>query len=349
MNENAIDVYSEDNKKEYEEFLFKIPESNIYYTLEWKNILEEYYGFHPFYLIARDKTGEIRAILPLFYLKNLLGARLDSLPLSIYGGILGDSCYVKALLKKAFEIKKKMRCSCLTIRQLPSKHEMTLIKMGMGKQEKKWRQFIEIKPPDILWKKIKKSNRYMIRKAENFGVEIKLLKKKEEIKKFYDLELLTGKRKGFPIHSLDFFEKMWDKMFFKGLLRIFMVFHNEKPIASALLLPFNKVAVCRSINSEEVSKIPGMNNFLVWKMIEWCYKKGYSIFDFGATDKNNKGLFFFKSTFHTVNLPFSYYYMPKSTITLDSSPVYVVGKKILKTMPIGIFRYAIPYIEKWFC
>ena len=72
-----IDYYSERDKKEYTKFLLNTPESNIYHTTEWKEVIESYYNFKPYYLISRDNNDNIRAIMPSFYIKNMFGKRTD--------------------------------------------------------------------------------------------------------------------------------------------------------------------------------------------------------------------------------------------------------------------------------
>lgn len=344
-----VDFYSEKDKLAYTNFIFSRYESNIYHTLEWKESLEEYYHFKPFYLIARDQEKNIRAILPLFYLKNWNGTRLDSLPQSIYGGILGDENCVLPLLKKTFELKEKMKCNNIVIRQLPPGYEKIFEDAGMEKSERRWSQIIKIKPHDFLWKEIKKSNRYMIRKAISNGITIRIVENKEDLKDLYKLENILGVKRGFLSHPLGFFEKLWDKMYCKGYLKVFMAQSEKQIIASNMILPFNKVVVCRIINSNYESMKPGANNLLAWEAIKWSENNGYSTFDFGATYKNMGGLFFFKSTFNTINLPFSHFYFPKNTIILDETPISLIGKRIIRKIPVNIYMHIASFIERKFC
>jgi serine/alanine adding enzyme len=345
----TVEFYSEKDRKEYTNFLLSRDESNIYHTIEWKEILEESYNIKPIYLISRDAKGKIRAILPLFYINSLLGKRLESLPLSIYGGVLGDQNYIFPLLETLFELKKEKKCSCVVLRQLPGYNQFFDSK-NFRKIDNKWNQIIRLKNPDVLFKEIKKSNRNRIRKARQNKVEIKRVQSVEFVDDLYTLEVMIWRQIGLPIPELNFYKKIWDKLNRKGFAEIFIAKYNDEVIASTLIFPFNKRVVCRIANSNKKYRdiVPGVNNLLLWDAVVWSYYKGYEYFDLGATDRENLGLFFFKSTFTTYNYPFSLYYYPKNTIRVSEEVIFNLGKKVLQKTPIKIYEKMGPYLVKKF-
>ena len=48
LNNSNVELYSNKNKEEYENFLLKHPNACIHHTIEWKEFLEEYFSFKPY-------------------------------------------------------------------------------------------------------------------------------------------------------------------------------------------------------------------------------------------------------------------------------------------------------------
>ena len=350
INENKINVdyYSERDKKDYANFLLNNPDSNIYHTIGWKEIIESHYDFKPYYLIARDNNDNIRAILPSFYLKNMCGKRLDSIPLSIYGGALGDDEYVKPLIKKIFELNRELKCNYVIIRQHPVRYSGLFESAGMKKIVNRWTQVVMLKKPETLWKKIDKSNRNSIRKAIKYDVRVERVVEKQDLSKFHELELLTHKRLGIGTPSLNFFETIWKKLHSTGNVEVFIAKYKKNAIASTLVFSFNNRVIYGYANSETKHLNLRPNNLLLWKVIEWSYKKGHAFLDLGATSYEWEGVFFFKSSFSTSNIPYAHYYFPSNTTLIENTALGKLGKKIIKKMPIFISRQVSPFLVKKF-
>ncbi len=347
-NKINIDCYSEKDKKKYANFLLNNPDSNIYHTIEWKEIIENHYDFKPYYLIARDNNDNICAILPLFFIKNMCGKRLDSIPLSIYGGALGRDEHVKPLIEKIFELNRELKCDYIIIRQHPTIYGGLFESLGMKKVVNRWNQIVTIKKPEVLWKEIDKSNRNSIRKAISSDVHVERVAAEEELAEFHRLELLTRKRFGLSTPSLNFFKTIWKKLHSTGNVEVFLAKHEGRTIASTLIFSFNNRAIYGHANSETKHLGLRPNNLLLWRVMEWCYKKGYTFLELGATPYECEGLLFFKSSFNTINIPFAHYYYPGNTTLLDDTVIGKFGKKIIKKTPIFISREICPFLIKNF-
>ena len=348
LNDSNIELYSNKNKGEYENFLLKSPNACIHHNIEWKEFLEEYFSFKPYYLTARDNEDNIRAVLPLFYLKNFYGKRLDSLPCSVYAGILGDERYIRSLIEAACDFKEKLSCKCVIIRQSPPGFDNSFENHGMRKDEGCLSQWIEIKHPDIFWSAITSSNRNRIRNARKHNIKVERVTNKEDLRYIYRLEITNGKRLGIPIPGLDFFERLWNKMHKKGFVEAFIAKRDGMVVASTLIFPFNKKVICRISNSDFNNRKHGANNLLFWETINWCYNKGYKFFDFGATDIDNHGLIFFKSSFNTINTPFAYYYFPKNQRPIRGSSFDKIGRIFYSKLPKVMHEKAGPTLVKKF-
>jgi len=343
-----IDFYSEKDRKEYTDFLLNDEDANIYHTIECKEIIESHYKFKPYYLIARDENNKIRAILPFFYIKNFCGKRLDSIPHSIFGGAVGEEIYVYELLKKIFKIYQDLKCKYIIVRQHPNKYFKIFSKIRMKKIENRSTHIIQIKEPETLWNEILKSNRNSIRKAINNNLKVERMENREEIKEFHRMELITRKKFGISIPSINFFNASWDKLHPKGYLEIFITKYKEKPVASCIIYIFNKKVIFAHANSNDKYLQFRPNNLQLWKVIEWCYNNGYKFLNLGATPIENEGLFFFKSSFNTFNIPFAHYYYPADSTLLDNTAIGKIGVKILQKTPISISRRINPFLIRKF-
>ncbi|KYK23663.1 hypothetical protein AYK24_07220 [Thermoplasmatales archaeon SG8-52-4] len=349
-NEKRINVeyYSDKNKNNYSTFLLNNFESNIFHTIQWKEIIESHYNFKSYYFISRDNNRNIRGILPSFYLKNMYGKRLDSIPLSIYGGALGEDKFVEPLVKKIFELNQELQCNYIIIKQYPIRFSHLFKKAGMKKIVNRYTQVVKLKKPDVLWREISKSNRNSIKKAIKYDVRIERIVDEEDLSRFHELELITHKRLGIGTPSLNFFKTIWKKLHLTGNVEVFVAKYKNNIIASSLIFPYNKKVIYGYANSENKHLNLRPNNLLLWKIIEWSYKKGYSLLDLGSTSYEWKGVFFFKSSFNTLNIPYAHYYFPINTTLIEDTALGKIEKIIIKKLPIFMTRKISSYLEKKF-
>ncbi len=348
--ENKIQVNfsSENEKKEYTNFLLNNSDSNIYHTIEWKEVLEKYFNFDPYYLIARNNENQIKAILPLFYLKNLCGKRLDSIPFSTYGGVLGNDRYVEFLVKKIFEINDKLKCKYIIIRQHPTRYSELFEQIGMKKIVDRWNHMLPIKDPKELWNEIDKSNRNSIRQAINHNVKVELISDIDTLSDFYEMEFLTRKKFGDPTPHISFYQTIWKKMRKKGYVKVFIAKYNSVSIASSMIFNFNNNVVYAFANSDPKYLKLRPNNLILWKIIEWSFNKGCSSLDMGSTLIGSKGLFSFKSSFNPVNIQYAHFYYPGDSILIKDTFLGKVGKKFVEKTPAVILKPICPFLIKKF-
>ena len=333
----TVEFYSKEDERGYNRFILNHPDSTIYHTLEWKQVLEKNYKYTTFYLLARDIEDKICAVLPLFFVKNLYGRMLDSIPQSAYGGAVGDKEYIKPLINKAIELKRELRCNCLVMRPDPFNYEDIFEDFDMGKYENWYHQIVKIEDPKFIWETMSKTNRTNIRKAIKDDVYIEEATRENELKEFHHLLQITQKRLGFSMISFEFFMDLWKIMYPKGYTKVFIARHDEKAIASTWNFPFNKRVFSMYGGWDETEKSFKANNFLDWYLILWCYKNGFECFDLGLTVKGNKGLFLYKSSFNTVNLPYIRYCLPKnSRYSNNQKFVAKIGREILRKMPLAV-------------
>ena len=344
-----ISIFSEEDRKDYNDFILKNHNSTIFHTLEWKEIIEKNYDFTPLYVLARDDNNKIKAIMPLFLIKNLIGCRLISIPFSIYGGAIGDEEYVKYLIEKSIELYDHYDCRYIAIKQFPFKYSKMYENHGMTRLIDRWSQVLDLKNPELLWNEIHKSNRNSIRKAIKNNVKIKKLSDSNDLSEFQKLELITKKRFGMGAHSINFFKDIVEKYNSNGNVEIYLAKYKNKIIASCMTLIFKDKVFYGYANSDDKYLNLRPNNLILWRVIENSYEKGYKYLDLGATSYKNKGLFFFKSSFNSINVPFIiYYYTKRDIIHLVDTPLNNLYKKSIRKTPNFILKKISPFMIKHF-
>ena len=86
------------DEKAWDEYVLQHPDSTFYHQIGWKNVVEKSYGHKSYYLLAKE-DGEIKGVLPLFFMKSMFfGRKFVSIPFAPYGGVIADSSSVEDLL-----------------------------------------------------------------------------------------------------------------------------------------------------------------------------------------------------------------------------------------------------------
>ena len=78
---------SDINGAEWDRFVRCQKNGSYYHTWAWREVLNSRTNLKPLYLYVINESGQWLGVLPAFVITNLLGARIESLPFSMYGGI----------------------------------------------------------------------------------------------------------------------------------------------------------------------------------------------------------------------------------------------------------------------
>lgn len=334
-----IEILSNENIREYDKFIFNNQCSTIYHTSYWKDIITKTFKYKPFYIISRNQKDEICSVLPLFYVNNFFGKRLESISWSAYGGAIGEEKYVKGIYKKALKLMDFLNCKSLIIREFSNKNNSVFMDLNMSKFEKWNKQYIKIVNPLKMWNLIDKSNRTNIRVGIKNNLTVEAVTDLKGLKEFYDLYLRTQMELGLVVCSFNFYKDIWDNSFSKKFVKIFIARHNGKAISSTFNFLFKKTVYSVSIGWDKKYSNLKANNFIDWYVIKWCYYNGYDYFDFGLTDIHNNGLFSYKNSFSTINEYYSIYFYPKRIQYINN--VYLLkngGKFIISKLPKSLVK-----------
>jgi len=195
-----------------------------------------------------------------------------------------------------------------------------------------------------LWKNLDKKVRNQIRKAGDYGLEMR--EGKELIKDFYPLYQKVMKKRGSPPHGRQFFEDVLRE--FQDRAKVFVAEHKGMPVAGMVALQFeNRIASLWAASDYDFSHL-NPNDFLYWEVIKWAVKNNFKYFDFGRSPKSS-GTYLFKKQWGGEERPFShrYYLSPSGRRLVPSTTQSKWLSKIWQLVPLPIANWLGPIIRRY--
>lgn len=303
-------VTDESSKEEYKKFLEGHERCNFQSSPEWAKVKSNWTNE---VILAEDSS------------KKIIGAmsvQIRKIP--IFGNIMysarGPVCDIhnmevlKQLTDGAKELAKKYKAIVLiTEPDIKSDDEVfknLSLELGYKIKDdaKNFREEIQPryvfrlevkgKTEDEVFKNFHQKTRYNIRLAGKKKVTVKE-GTREDLKEFHKIMVVTGKRDGFIIRPLEYFERMYDCLG-KEHMKLLMAYYEGKPISGVITINYgNKQWYLYGASSNEHRNL--MPNYLLqWEMIKLAIQNKCDIYDLrgvpGIPDDSN-GLYRFKKGF----------------------------------------------------
>ena len=327
------------DEKAWDEYVLKHPDSTFYHQIGWKNVVEKSYGHKPYYLLAK-KDGEIKGLLPIFFMKSkIFGSKLLSLPFAPYGGAIGEKYAVEMLIMRAIEITKEVGADYLEIRSA-SKFSNGLTNSLYATSILK----LDTNPEIVLMERLTRNKRKNIYKSQKRNLSVNF---SNEIDEFYDIFAKNMRDLGSPIHSKTFFINILKE--YPSSAKTQIVNFDGKPIYAAFYL-FCKDTIINSWSSslkEYREYYP--TDFGIWNAIEYGCHNGYDYYDFGRSKLDSTNMEFKKRWGAEIKkLEYQYYLnksceIPNNTSENQNRQNFA---KVWKKLPVSITRAFGPMLRK---
>ena len=301
---------NESDREEFTKFLETHERCNFQQSLEWAKVKT---SWKTEVILAEDENKKIIGSLTVWVRK-----------IPIFGNIMysprGPVCDVhnievlKQLTDGAKKLAEKYKAIVLRIepdiKSDDEKFKNLMLELGYQIKDdaKNFREEIQPryvfrldtkgKTEDEIFKGFHQKTRYNVRLATKKGVTVKE-GTKEDLKDFHKIMITTGKRDGFIIRPLEYFEKMYDALGPEHM-KILMAYYEGKPISGVIPIMYgNKTWYLYGASSNEHRNL--MPNYLLqWEMIKLAIKNKSDIYDLrgvpGIADDSN-GLYRFKKGF----------------------------------------------------
>ena len=329
-----IEVVQNIHEAVWRDFLAHEQKASLFHTPEWKNFICETFHYKPYYLFARDISGKITGLLPLYQIKSrLTGNRLCSLPFAYQCNIIGDPASQDALLSKALELVEDLKATYLEVRDWLDNSSFHVTNCYST-------YILELSSnPEEVWKTFKSNVRRNIKQSQKYGVSVEETKDPKALQTFYQLNCITKRKLGSPCHPWNFFKNLF--LYLNDHASLYIARFDNKIIAGGVMLSFDNHLIYGYGAADPAYLQFRPYNALLWKSIENACVRGYRYFDFGRVSTDNSGLIHFKSRWGTEErkLPYSYYpRKSRSQIMNRNGFVYQMETKLLQMLPLSIYK-----------
>ncbi len=325
MGNLKITTLQKKDYQNYEKFLLEIPESLLYYSTKYKELLEEYLRVESEYLLAIDEQDNIWGVLPLMKKEGKFGTIINSLPFyGSNGGILSKNDEVFKLLLVHYNNLIKNVASSTYITNPFAEHQN--IKPTHNITDRRVGQWTFIGYEDSkeenIMKSFESSARRNVRKALKEQVAINI--DNSQIDFLYEVHYENINSIGGEAKEKRFFKLV--KKYFKPDkdYNIYVATLNGEKIGALLILYYNQTV--EYFTPAVVSEYRNLQALplIIYKAMTNASEKGYKWWNWGGTWLTQDGVYRLKKKFGAVNKEYEYF------IKINNQDIYNSNKNNLR-------------------
>lgn len=328
----------------WDEFVLGHQQGTFFHLMGWMQAMRDTYDYRPYYFYA-ECDGRIVGVAPSFLISNWLSGRsLVSLPFAVYGGVVaGDPETKRMLVQKLEGLADELAVKFLELRNRESDpHE------GFRPNARYATFTIPLtQDAESLYAAFPKDIRYMIRKGEKAGLEVR--EGLDQLDDFYGLMNVNLRRLGTPAFPKALFQNLI-KAYGKNV-GLMLAYASGRAVAGAMSFNFRDWTQPYYFGSLDEAKGLAANNFLWWKLIERGAKQGFRVFDFGRS-KRESGNFEFKRKWNpqieTLGYQVRLIHGTELPNISPNNPKFQRATNLWKKLPLGLTRIIGPRVVRWF-
>jgi len=330
-----VPVYTLDPLRDprWPEFLERHPSASVFHSPGWMEALRRTYGYEPIAYTTSPPAAELANGLAFCRIDSwLTGRRLVSLPFSDHTELLADSDgELPSLLGFLERDLRREDWNYIEIRPL---RRSVNTSPAFAKSGVFYFHRLNLRPPlEALFRSFHKNcTQRKIRRAERERLTYEEGRSEVLLRKFYQLLLLTCRRKQLPPQPLAWFRHLIDCM--GDSLKIRVASKDSRPVASILTLSFKGALVYKYGCSDARFNNLGGTHFLLWEAIQDAKRSGLHEFDLGRSDSHVPGLVAFKDRWGTTRSEGNYYRFSTSpALNLTNGWKMRLAKRFFARMP----------------
>jgi Acetyltransferase (GNAT) domain len=311
---------TEADAERYRMFYRRAADCMIYYSWDYRRLMEALLGCTPHYLAAEDSGGDLRAILPLMASEGPYGTVYNSLPFfGSHGGVIGERGEPERMLWRSLsELADAPGVAAATVimhplrmDEPPFRHDLTDERIG---------QITNLEgaaDAQSLRMRIAASARYDVRLAERAGVTVAI-----DNGAFAALQAMHDER----LAALGGLAK--PAAFFTLVPRIFSpgedfdlyVAHQEGQLLAALLVLYGGGIAeyfVPAVRPEHRSSQP--TAAILFRAMQDATSRGCRLWNWGGTWLTQEGVMRFKRNWGATDYPYRYYTRVGNPALFDAS------------------------------
>lgn len=320
----------------WEDLLATHPQSGFFHTSAWAKVLQETYGFTPFYFTAHEQ-GRLLGLWPFMEVNSwLTGKRGVCLPFTDEcPPIFSDAAAAQRCLAEVTEHGRRRGWKyweCRGANLFPEELPASTSYYG---------HLLDLTPGQpAVYERFKGSVRTAIRKAEKSGITVEAGNSWELLCAFYQLNCQTRQKHGLPPQPLTFFRRIWENVLKKNLGTVIIGRHQGRPVSSAVFFHFGKQVIYKYGASDETVKELSATNLVLWAGIQQFISEGREVFNFGRSSMSNEGLRKFKLAWGTreVSIKYLKYDLNKEKFVTDRPETEGWQNRVFRLMPQFLSR-----------
>lgn len=301
----------EPNQSSWDEFVSSQPHTPILQSWAWGEF-NRALGSDVVRLVVTGKQGEIRGLA-----QGIVSHRRSGRFIYVPHGPVGPDLSVKKTLMSQLKDKsRELGVDYLRIepheKNSPALAEW-LAKQGLRKAptfvqaEMGWILPLE-KSEEELMSEMRKTTRYLVRKAEKMGVAIRVSTDPKDLEQFHRLMQETAQRQGFSPQNRRYLTTQFETLSPAGVENLYLASFEGRVLAAAIIASFGDTAAYLH-GASEAGMVPAAY-LLQWQAILDAKASGRKIYDFWGIAPNDNprhpwaGLTLFKLGFGGQPLPF---------------------------------------------
>src|SRR5271165_5184416 len=329
---------------EWDLFIASSPQATPFHSTAWMRSLQKTFDYENLSFYA-ERNGRITGVLPLFLVSNwIIGRCLISTPFADYGGIcVEDEESADALAAHAVETGVAEKIDFLELRHKTGKPRP---KFHIKDLYVSFATELATEP-EAQFKRLPRDTRYMIRKGEKAGLELR--SGFEQLPEFYELFTLNWRRFGTPVFSPQWLETLVHE--FQGGVDLTMVRANGRPVAGVFSFRFRNTLFPHYSGASPDANTLAANNFIYWELMKSAINQGLRRFDFGRSKKGT-GAYQFKAAWNMQVDPLEYQVcMIRRTSPPNFSPAnprFALAANLWSRMPLKATTWLGPHVVRWF-
>ncbi|GCE04053.1 lipid II:glycine glycyltransferase FemX [Dictyobacter aurantiacus] len=133
---------------------------------------------------------------------------------------------------------------------------------------------------DRLLAQMKEKWRYNVRLGARKGVQVRLASSLADVEGWYTLLRTTGDRDQFGIHSLAYYQRVWELYAPSDNLRLLLAEHDGQLLAGIMIAIMGRQAIYLYGASSNQQRQLMPNYVLQWEAIRWAKQCGAHVYDF---------------------------------------------------------------------
>lgn len=293
----------------WQDFVADHPDATVYHHPAWLQVLGREYRQDGVHLACVDGAGRFRGVLPMILTRGVpgglggavAGRRLASLPRTPVAGPLADGRGAAAALVAEAAAYARRRPG---VRLQLKMGGPDLDGLVPGVEGVPWRAAYALRLPEAPaavrfgdsrnHTRIKSS----VAKSAKLGVAVRLAEHTDDLRRWYELYLVTMRTHLVPARPYRLFAAMWELLRPRGLMRLMVaeapVQGETRMLAGSILLMFGGT-VFYAFNGRDPAMLHmRSNDALQWRAIHDAAAEGYRTYDLGEVAGTNEGLAGFK-------------------------------------------------------